>query len=132
MYYKCGFLWQKTSFQLLVCWKPCLFLSYHFLLFVYPSVSCVTNADCSFMEACINKICQHPCDVHNPCAQNAICSNTNHGASCGCIEGYEGNAYVGCTEGLYFFKILVFFKVYLNLFKIFSRDFRSVGIISRK
>ncbi|CAH0390731.1 unnamed protein product [Bemisia tabaci] len=66
--------------------------------FLPEPLSCVTNADCSFMEACINKICQHPCDVHNPCAQNAICSNTNHGASCGCIEGYEGNAYVGCTE----------------------------------
>ncbi|CAH2073961.1 unnamed protein product, partial [Iphiclides podalirius] len=58
---------------------------------------CSRNEDCSLTEACINNACQHPCAIHNPCAPNAVCINTNHGSDCGCIEGFQGNGYVGCV-----------------------------------
>lgn len=41
-------------------------------------------------------MCQRPCDLHNPCAVNGVCINTNHGTDCSCAEGYHGNAFVGC------------------------------------
>lgn len=62
-------------------------------------VGCTSNADCPLTEACIGHSCQRPCDVHNPCAQHAICINTNHGSDCSCAEGFQGNGYVGCLLG---------------------------------
>lgn len=62
-------------------------------------VTCISNDDCGLTEACISHRCQHPCDVHNPCAQNAICINTNHGCDCACAEGFHGNGYIGCVPG---------------------------------
>lgn len=62
-------------------------------------VGCTTNVDCALTEACIGHSCQRPCDVHDPCAQHAICINTNHGTDCSCAEGYQGNGYVGCVPG---------------------------------
>ncbi|KAI9586458.1 hypothetical protein GQX74_002305 [Glossina fuscipes] len=64
------------------------------------AIECFEDSDCSITEACINQRCQHPCDVHDPCAQNAICVNTNHAADCNCSYGYEGNGYIGCQPGL--------------------------------
>lgn len=61
---------------------------------------CTTNNDCELTEACIAGGCQHPCDARNPCAQNAVCINTNHGAECSCIEGFHGNGFVGCLPGM--------------------------------
>lgn len=62
-------------------------------------VGCTANEDCPSSEACIDRACQRPCDVHNPCAQNAVCINTNHGCDCSCQEGYQGNGFVGCAPG---------------------------------
>ncbi|KAL1140438.1 hypothetical protein AAG570_000370 [Ranatra chinensis] len=62
-----------------------------------PSVTCVTNEDCDPTEACVGNKCQHPCDLYNPCAKNAVCVNTNHGCDCTCAEGYHGNGFVGCV-----------------------------------
>lgn len=62
-------------------------------------MSCIRNEDCSLTEACIDRACQRPCDLHDPCASNAVCINTNHGTDCSCSEGYQGNGYVGCTPG---------------------------------
>lgn len=62
-------------------------------------MKCTRNEDCSITEVCVEGGCHHPCDVHNPCAQNAICVNTNHGTDCSCAEGYQGNGYVGCQPG---------------------------------
>lgn len=65
---------------------------------LYPA-GCTRNEDCQLTEACINNACQHPCAIHNPCAQNAVCINTKHGSDCSCAEGYQGNGYVGCVPG---------------------------------
>lgn len=60
---------------------------------------CTRNEDCSLTEACVDKKCQRPCNLHNPCAINAVCINTNHGFDCSCNEGYHGNGYVLCEPG---------------------------------
>ena len=62
-------------------------------------MTCITNEDCGPTEACIGHRCQHPCDIYNPCAQNAVCINTNHGCDCSCAEGFHGNGFVGCVPG---------------------------------
>lgn len=62
-------------------------------------MGCTTNEDCPISEACIDRACQRPCDVHNPCAQHAVCINTNHGCDCSCQEGYQGDGFVGCAPG---------------------------------
>lgn len=63
-------------------------------------MECNRDSECSITEACIKQRCVHPCDAHNPCAQNAVCINTNHAAECSCTDGYEGNGYVGCQPGM--------------------------------
>lgn len=57
---------------------------------------CTSNRDCPLTEACIGHTCQEPCLVRNPCAEHAICINTNHGADCSCEEGYHGNGFSYC------------------------------------
>jgi hypothetical protein len=59
-------------------------------------------------EAGVGGVCQHPCDVHNPCAFNAVCINTNHRTDCSCAEGYQGNGFVGCAPGRVIIIILYF------------------------
>lgn len=72
-----------------------------FLFFsILHTVKCTRNEDCPLTEACIGNMCQRPCDVHNPCAYNAVCVNVNHGSDCSCPEGLAGNGYVGCQPGL--------------------------------
>lgn len=66
-----------------------------------PLVTCYTDLDCSISEVCLQGVCQLPCSAHNPCAQYAVCVNTNRGPDCSCLEGYQGNGFVGCIPGLY-------------------------------
>jgi hypothetical protein len=80
-------------------------------------VGCTSNSDCPITEACVNQVCQRPCDLHNPCAQNGVCINTNHGTDCSCTEGYHGNAYVGCLPGITK-EILKLKNIVLNTFYI--------------
>lgn len=65
----------------------------------YICTVCTNNENCSPNEACIDNICQQPCDVHSPCAQNAVCLNVNHGCDCVCEDGFEGNGYALCIPG---------------------------------
>lgn len=57
---------------------------------------CTSDRDCPLTEACIGHTCQEPCLVRNPCAEHAVCINTNHGADCSCEEGYHGNGFSYC------------------------------------
>lgn len=80
--------------------KLCIFLSFlTFFSCTFFLVTCTRNDDCPLTEACIGHKCQRPCDVHNPCAEHAVCINTNHGSDCSCEEGFQGNGYVGCAIG---------------------------------
>lgn len=78
-----------------------LALSWLSLLSSCRVVVCHVNEDCGLTEACISGVCQPPCAVHNPCAHNAICVNTNHGTDCSCAEGFHGNGFIGCLPGEY-------------------------------
>lgn len=66
---------------------------------------CTSHKDCPLTEACNEGTCQEPCLVWNPCAKNAICVNTNHGADCSCEDGYQGNGFSYCAPGNFFFPI---------------------------
>lgn len=82
----------------------------HQINFVFSNapVQCTQNEECSLTEACIQNVCQHPCDVRNPCAENAICINVNHGSDCSCAQNYHGNGYSGCQLGEFMKHMLVF------------------------
>lgn len=63
----------------------------------YCRPECVIHSDCPHDKACINERCQNPCE-NNPCGSNAECFVVAHSASCYCIEGYQGDAFVGCSR----------------------------------
>lgn len=75
---------------------------------------CSRNEDCPITEACIGSSCQRPCDIRNPCAEHAVCINTNHGSDCSCEEGFQGNGYVTCQPGKfpYFKNFLIILVTY--------------------
>ncbi len=68
-------------------------------MLIVDLVTCFSNVDCGLNELCLGGLCQLSCTVHNPCAQNALCINTDHGTDCSCLEGYQGNGFVGCIPG---------------------------------
>lgn len=55
---------------------------------------CTTNQDCISSKACINERCVDPCP--GSCGQNAICNVINHVSMCTCLQGYQGDPFVGC------------------------------------
>lgn len=56
---------------------------------------CTTNSDCPTQQACINSRCASPCAA-SICGENAECRVYDHTATCECINGHNGNAYVHC------------------------------------
>lgn len=56
---------------------------------------CSINPDCPSTKACINNKCQDPCP--GSCGTNAECNVISHTASCTCLSGYTGNAFVQCV-----------------------------------
>lgn len=57
---------------------------------------CVINSECSRDKACINEHCEDPCQ--KSCGFNARCDVVNHTPFCTCLEGYEGDAFIGCSR----------------------------------
>ncbi|KAK2714566.1 hypothetical protein QYM36_008951, partial [Artemia franciscana] len=53
-----------------------------------------TNDDCPSNEACINGVCQNPCD----CGPNSDCKVVDHRPICLCKDGYAGDPNVGCYQ----------------------------------
>ncbi|CAH1986493.1 unnamed protein product [Acanthoscelides obtectus] len=60
---------------------------------------CHSDDDCASTESCINNKCASPCSA-NPCGPNAICTVSNHRATCSCGEGFVPNpsAKVACVR----------------------------------
>lgn len=56
---------------------------------------CVLNNDCPRNRACVRNKCIDPCP--GTCGQNAECTVINHVATCSCIQGFIGNAFVQCN-----------------------------------
>lgn len=57
---------------------------------------CVISQECPHNKACVNEKCIDPC-IGN-CGQNAKCNVVNHTPFCSCIAGYEGDAFIGCSQ----------------------------------
>lgn len=52
--------------------------------------ACHTDEDCSASESCRNNTCTNPCTA-SPCGPNAVCSITNHRATCSCLTAFMPN-----------------------------------------
>lgn len=62
----------------------------------YCSPECVISQQCNRNQACIKEKCVDPCP--GSCGQNARCSVVSHTPFCVCEDGYEGDAFVGCSK----------------------------------
>lgn len=56
---------------------------------------CISNAECSFDQACINEKCQNPCI--NVCGLNAECKVVSHTPICSCLPKYTGDPFIQCN-----------------------------------
>lgn len=75
--------------------KFTFFLLYHFSE-PLKDAGCVSNDQCSPLEACQNRVCVNPCASGSPCAQSAECKVQNHLAVCSCPPGYVGDPFRHC------------------------------------
>ena len=65
-------------------------------------VGCDGDYECASQEACNpDRQCRNPCQFDNPCAENAICTASNHRARCECPPGFQGNARSYCERSKY-------------------------------
>merc|ERR1711990_1300396 len=64
------------------------------------SVSCTFNTDCAIDELCMAGSCVDPCSLPPACGRNALCTVSNHFASCKCPECYTGNPHMECEQEL--------------------------------
>ncbi|KAJ8936988.1 hypothetical protein NQ314_012070 [Rhamnusium bicolor] len=60
---------------------------------------CHGDEDCTSSESCRNNKCVNPCE-ENPCGPNALCTVSNHRATCSCGKGFVPNpsAKVACVR----------------------------------
>lgn len=63
----------------------------------HPSDICQYNIDCPPHLLCdrLNRRCISPCE-EDSCGDNAECVPVNHGISCRCPSGYDGDANIEC------------------------------------
>lgn len=57
---------------------------------------CIHSSDCPQDKACIREKCDNPC--LNACGVNAECHVVAHSAYCACSRGFEGDAFIGCSQ----------------------------------
>ena len=79
-----------------------LFLVYLAILFLFvvepEPVGCSSDLECSSNQACRDRSCINPCTNDKPCSPSAICSVSNHKATCKCPPGFDGDAYRQCNK----------------------------------
>lgn len=56
---------------------------------------CVISQECPPNQACINEKCSDPCI--GACGNNAKCDVITHTPLCSCLEGFRGDAFIGCV-----------------------------------
>lgn len=61
----------------------------------YCRPECIISQECPSNQACINEKCVDPCK--NACGSNAKCDVVNHTPLCSCLEGFKGDAFIGCV-----------------------------------
>ena len=59
-------------------------------------IGCQSDDECLDKETCKEGTCIPPCLLDDPCGAHAECYNAAHRANCRCVEGYEGDPFVGC------------------------------------
>lgn len=57
---------------------------------------CVISQECPHNKACVTEKCVDPCAGN--CGPNAKCNVVNHTPFCSCLTGYEGDAFIGCSQ----------------------------------
>lgn len=62
----------------------------------YCRPECSISQECPRDKACIKEKCQNPCNGN--CGVNAKCDVVNHSPFCSCLNGYEGDAFIGCSR----------------------------------
>lgn len=70
--------------------------NYHGDPYIACRPECVFNNDCPKEKACINNICQNPCQ--GLCGKNSICRVINHTPKCSCPPSMTGNSFDACFE----------------------------------
>ena len=61
------------------------------------AVECEDNSECPPERACVNRRCQDPCAIENPCGREQECSVVDHVVDCSCPEGYQGTRGTACV-----------------------------------
>lgn len=61
----------------------------------YCRPECVISQECPSNQACINEKCRDPCV--GACGNNAKCDVISHTPLCSCLDGYKGDAFIGCV-----------------------------------
>ncbi|CAG7827402.1 unnamed protein product [Allacma fusca] len=64
-----------------------------------PKLKCELSSQCNELLACINGVCDDPCE--NSCGYLARCRVYKHQAKCFCPQGFYGNPRVSCSAPLY-------------------------------
>ncbi|VEN46223.1 unnamed protein product [Callosobruchus maculatus] len=62
----------------------------------YCRPECTLNQECPQNKACIKEKCMDPCI--ELCGRNAKCNVINHQPFCACLEGFQGDAFIGCSK----------------------------------
>lgn len=85
-----------------VCACPVGYIGDAFVNCYLPTVvekpECVSDSECSPTKACINQICQNPCELRNPCSEHAECHVTQHHPICTCPNGWAGDPQIRCYK----------------------------------
>lgn len=75
---------------------------------------CQRDNQCKETEACIDNICQDPCQIpYPPCSLTALCTVTTHRPICRCPEGWAGDPHNQCFECMSITKTSVY-KIFLK------------------
>lgn len=73
----------------------------------YCRPECTISQECPSDKACVKEKCKDPCI--ESCGTNAQCNVVNHTPHCSCLQGYQGDAFIGCSripERKFFLKVL--------------------------
>jgi hypothetical protein len=57
---------------------------------------CVINTDCPLDKACLDRKCIDPCASGAVCGLRATCLVRDHTATCACLDGHTGDAFIQC------------------------------------
>lgn len=56
------------------------------------------HGNCPMDKACVNGLCQSPCNIGGMCGVNTICRAERHEAQCSCMPFYTGDPLKQCSK----------------------------------